>query len=145
MIAELGKSRFDLHRPWEWNATTGELIPTYQYQTASTIKLVWTEWADGLDGRLSVRFLMERWGTGWRRSCGRLKIEYLRQQKIIAVVDELIKRPRRWDVKLALKFLSESYSHMTARQFSDSKIDLLHSRPRHMIGVTAFTVSPHPV
>ena len=59
---KFGIERTSMHQ-WDWE--DGDNLPCYEYQTVTSIKDVWTEWASGLSGYIPVWDLMERWGAKW--------------------------------------------------------------------------------
>ena len=102
---------------WEWLG--GNWVPHYTYQTVYTIMDVWTEWAEGLNGYISVRELTEIWGVKWRRNIAYLKTENTRRRKIVDLINTLSGK-QGWNLNMTQKFLSEQYdSKYTARTFSE--------------------------
>jgi hypothetical protein len=103
----------------EWDWEDGDYLPRYEYQPVSRIMDVWTEWASGLNGYISVRDLTERWGPKWRRNVARRKTESARRKVIVDLICELSKKPN-WDLPLALRFLQQKYEPtFKARAFSE--------------------------
>jgi Transcriptional activator of glycolytic enzymes len=116
LLTKFGTQQVLKHQ-WEWSA--GGYLPYYRYQPVSQICDIWTEWAEGLNGYLSVRQLTENWGARWRRNEGGQKTEGARRKKVVDLVMELSARPR-WNAALALRFLAEKYeAKFKARSFCD--------------------------
>jgi hypothetical protein len=116
LMSQFGTQRVLKHQ-WEW--TGGHYLPYYRYQPITQISDIWTEWAEGLNGHLSVRQLTEKWGARWRRNQGGQKTEGARRKKVTDLIMELSARPR-WNVALALRFLVEKYeAKFKARSFCD--------------------------
>ncbi|KAL1671245.1 hypothetical protein EV122DRAFT_177317, partial [Schizophyllum commune] len=66
---------------------------------------VWSEFASGLDGMLSVRELEETWGTRWRAGNRTMSTERSRRGKIYDLVHSL-KEARGWSTEKVFEFLS---------------------------------------
>lgn len=114
LIAKYGHEKFLRHQPWTWKG--GELRPTYDFQEASTIRDVWNEWSEGLNGYLPVRVLTEVWATKWRSGSDSKRTAFSRRKKIIDIVEKLAHKPR-WSVDMALRFLEKTYGKLSAQQF----------------------------
>ena len=85
-----------------------EFLPTYTYKTGSSVRDIWEEWENGLDGGISVQKLNEEWGTRWKRNTQGLKTEASRRKHVINLVIALAQKPG-WTTELALKFLEDEY------------------------------------
>ena len=121
LVNRYGQEKFNRHQPWVILKIRGRqetLVPSYHYQSVSTIADVWKEWAEGLNGFISVRELMEKWETAWRQGDAGIRTEGGRRMNIIKLIEEL-QAKRRWSLSLALHFLKEKYSFYTPRMFSD--------------------------
>jgi hypothetical protein len=91
---------------WEWVGRDKDWLPIYRYQPVTTISDIWSEWAEGVSGFLSVRDLTERWGARWRRNDAGQRTEASRRKKVIDLVTELSSK-HLWNVNLALRFLHD--------------------------------------
>jgi hypothetical protein len=91
---------------WEWESD--RLLPFYTFQLVSRITDIWEEHANGLNGYLAVRDLNEYWGARWRRNRDGQRTENCRRKKVVHLVERLALKTN-WDVKLALRFLRETY------------------------------------
>jgi len=77
------------------------------------------EWTEGIGGFLSMRELTEGWSAKWRRNNGGQRTECGRRKKVIDLVNTLAAKPN-WDIRLALRFLTEKYELKYApRKFCD--------------------------
>lgn len=115
LTQKLDETRMRKHE-WEYKH---EYIPIYRFETISRITNVWDEWSVGLHGQLPVRELTEIWGAKWRRGDRGQGTESCRRMKVVALVNTLAAK-RGWDVKLALRFLRETYEcTYNARKFCD--------------------------
>ncbi|PPQ97661.1 hypothetical protein CVT26_002473 [Gymnopilus dilepis] len=85
-----------------------EWLPIYKYQPVESYSELWDEWSIGLNGCISVQQLQNVWDSRWRRNQSALKTEASRRKKLIDLIDELAHKPN-WNVKLALRFLTEKY------------------------------------
>lgn len=117
LAARHGDERLRKHT-WTWIPETECWLPFYEYKHAVKITDIWVEYADGLDGHLSVRELNEGWGAKWKGNVKALKSEATRRNKIVDLVQRLAKKPN-WSIQLALRFLGERYKHLTPRAFAD--------------------------
>jgi hypothetical protein len=107
-----GVERISKHQ-FEWaRYATGpvkeEWLPFYTYRKGISIREIWEEWADGLDGHLSVRQLTEGWGARWRRNVQGQKTEASRRKHITELITKLSQKPN-WTTALALRFLEDEY------------------------------------
>ena len=114
-MAKFGYHRLMKHK-WEW--VDGDYLPFYEFKCKPTILQVWTEWAEGWDGHLSVCELTEHWGASWRRNIGGKKTEFGRRKKVVDLIETLAKRTR-WNLSRALRFIEDNYSGRfdSARKF----------------------------
>lgn len=70
LIAKYGIKCISMHQ-FEWlQYATGpikeEWLPIYTYRKGLSVRQIWKEWAEGVDGYLSVRQLCEGWEARWR-------------------------------------------------------------------------------
>lgn len=110
---KFGDERLFRHQ-FEWVAYSSgpirdEYLPLYTYKSGISVRDIWTEWSDGLDGQLSITQLNDQWGSRWRRNIQGLKTEASRRKHIIDLIVRLSKKTN-WDTQLALKFLEDKYS-----------------------------------
>lgn len=105
---------------WDWVEKTETFLPKYTFQPVLKITDVWTEWASGLNGFLSVRELNEGWNAKWKRDNQSIKNEYGRRKKIIDLIQRLVDKPN-WNLVLALEFIRDVYEpeYRTTRAFCD--------------------------
>jgi len=116
LLTKFGEARVHKHQ-WEW--IHGDFLPLYVYQSVDRLTDYWTEWAEGIGGFLSTREMTETWGPKWRRNNGGQRTECGRRKRVIDLVTTLAARPN-WDVKKALRFLSEKYEDLySPRKFCD--------------------------
>lgn len=84
-------------------------MPVYKYSLdIKSIRDIWTEYATGLDGQLSVRELSDEWGARWRRNVDGQKTEATRRNLLIKLITSLSQKPH-WTVQLALEYLEHQY------------------------------------
>ncbi|KAJ7168642.1 hypothetical protein C8R46DRAFT_1033850 [Mycena filopes] len=102
---------------------SNSFLPHYTFQPVPKITDIWTEWAAGLNGYLSVRELNEGWNAKWKHDLQRIKSEYSRRKKVIDLIERLRSKPN-WNLELALRFIRETYEtpgsqFKTTRSFCD--------------------------
>ena len=112
LIAKYGTDHISAHQ-FKWlRYATGpikeEWLPIYTYCKGLSVRQIWGEWADGVDGYLSVQQLCEGWGARWRRNVQGQKTEASRQKHIIDLITKLANKTN-WMLELALCFLEETY------------------------------------
>lgn len=113
LIKKFGSNKISKHQ-FEWVSSYKTTIPDgwlpiYKYNTnVKTIRDIWTEFADGVDGQFSVRQLEDNWGARWRRNVHGQKTEATRRNVITNIITSLAQKPR-WTVQLALEYLDYQY------------------------------------
>jgi len=118
LTVRFDESRLRRHA-WEWVSKDRDWLPIYKYQPVATISDIWSEWAEGVGGFLSVRDLTERWSARWRRNDAGQRTEASRRKKVVDLVTELSSK-HLWNVNLALRFLRDQYEpKYKARGFCD--------------------------
>jgi hypothetical protein len=118
LLARFDETQLRRHA-WDWVAKDKDWLPIYKYQPVTDISDIWVEWAEGVDGFLSVRDLTERWGARWRRNDAGQRTESSRRKKVIDLVTELSSK-HLWNVNLTLRFLRDRYEpKYKARSFCD--------------------------
>lgn len=118
LVAHFDEAHLRQHE-WEWSSKDKDWLPIYKYQAVVNISDIWTEWAEGIGGFVSVRDLTERWGARWRRNNAGLRTEASRRRKVVDLVNELSSK-HLWNVNLALRFLQDKYEpKYKARSFCD--------------------------
>ncbi|KAJ7749846.1 hypothetical protein DFH07DRAFT_961631 [Mycena maculata] len=107
---------------WDWIEAMNSFLPKYDFQPVKKITDIWTEWATGLNGFLSIRELEEGWNSRWKRDSRKIKSEWSRRSKVIKLIEGLQKKPN-WNLELALRFIRETYEmdrqFNTVRKFCD--------------------------
>lgn len=121
LALQYSEARLRRHQ-WEWIEKTNTFLPHYAFQPVKKITDIWTEWASGLNGFLSVRELTEGWNAKWKRDLRAIKSEWGRRSKVIGLVEKLAAKPN-WNLELALQFIRDVYetdsSFPTVRSFCD--------------------------
>ncbi len=112
LLGKYGNAPISKHQ-FEWTRyatgrVTEEWLPIYVYRKGLSVREMWQEWADRLDGSFSVRQLCENWDARWRRNVQGQKTEASRRKHVIDLISELSAKAK-WSVSLALKFLEEKY------------------------------------
>ena len=112
LLQKYGRDRVQKHQ-FEWityssGSIADEWLPLYTYKVGVSIWDMWEEWANGLDGHLSVCQLNDGWDARWRRNNSGQKTEAGRRKKFVELVEALAKKPN-WNTALALRFLKEKY------------------------------------
>lgn len=110
--AKYGQDRL-YHHQFEWVTYSSgmireEYLPIYTYRTGISVRSVWEEWSDGLDGQFPIQQLNDGWGTRWRRNIQGQKTEGSRRKHIIDLITTLSQKPD-WTVDQALRFLEDKY------------------------------------
>lgn len=106
---------------WEWDAKREEWLPRYSFCAATagnSIEIVCREYLEGVNGKMSVRDLMERWESRWIRNAENLKTEKSRRKKIWDLVVLLAAKPAPWSNSRAIFFLSSQYGPQSTHKFS---------------------------
>lgn len=104
---KLTKHRFTWEK-YRTGRVNSEWLPIYEYKSNLSISEIWEEFANGLDGKLSIRQLEEGWQARWRRNINKLKTEKSRRTKITNLIEELSKKTN-WNTELALRYLQLNY------------------------------------
>jgi hypothetical protein len=88
-----------------------EWLPIYKLQSVGSMSLseVWEEWANGLNGCLSVRELEEYWAAHWRRDASGQKTEMSHRRLIIQKIIEPLSKKTNWNIQLTLRYLHDRY------------------------------------
>lgn len=101
------------HWPWTWESKGWKRdgfhwVPSYSFTDINglTYKRAWEEYADGLDGHLSISKLNNLWGAKWRR--GKQASENSRRNKFYSLIKALLGKPR-WDRDRVFEFLNTRY------------------------------------
>jgi hypothetical protein len=116
LVTRFGEAKIQNHNP-EWIDGLQTWLPHYQFQAISKITDIWTEYNEGLNGFLAVRELNAVWGPKWKRNEGQIKTEAARRNKVVELIEQLMKKPR-WNMQLALRFIRNRYEErMTPRAF----------------------------
>jgi hypothetical protein len=120
LAARYGDTRLRAHS-WGWVNATKTWLPVYRFQSALKIMDIWQEYHDDLNGCLPVRELDVTRTSKWRRNDGGLKTEAAWRNKVVELMEKLMKKPR-WDLALALRFIRDRYEgSMTPRKICDEK------------------------
>lgn len=98
---------------FEWVAYSSglireEFLPIYTYRTGISVRSIWEEWVNGLDGQFSIQQLNDGWGSRWRRNVQGQKTEGSRRKHITDLITSLSQKPS-WTTSLALRFLEDEY------------------------------------
>lgn len=102
-----------LHHQFDWVTYSSgpireEFLPVYTYKAGCSVRDIWEEWTNGLDGGISVQQLNSDWGARWKRNTQGLKTEASRRKHVINLVIALSQKPG-WTTEVALKFLEDEY------------------------------------
>ncbi|GAA99704.1 uncharacterized protein L969DRAFT_96129 [Mixia osmundae IAM 14324] len=68
---------------WSDEVLGGCWIPRYEFQPVQTIRDVWEEHHNGLNGLISIRELERDWKSHWKFNEGRMKTEHSRRRHIV--------------------------------------------------------------
>ncbi|KAJ8456623.1 hypothetical protein ONZ45_g18649 [Pleurotus djamor] len=99
---------------WVRKPKNSEWLPQYKWwipekpNTSPTVRDIWTEYADGMDGQLSIRQLNSVWMARWKGNEGKMKAQGSRRQKVINLIEALVAE-NTWESTRALAFLEDQY------------------------------------
>ncbi|KAJ8523520.1 hypothetical protein ONZ45_g93 [Pleurotus djamor] len=99
---------------WVRKPKHSEWLPEYKWwtpdkpNTSPTIRNIWTEYKDGMDGQLSIRQLNSVWMARWKGNEGKMKAQGSRRQKVINLIETLVAK-NGWEAEHALAFLEDRY------------------------------------
>ncbi|KAL1741352.1 hypothetical protein HDZ31DRAFT_67027 [Schizophyllum fasciatum] len=126
LLLKYGEERVRRHE-WDWiESAPPRFLPRYLYARRKrsengkdeplSVDDIWNEHVIGLDGHFSIAQLNDGWGGSWKRNVASEKSEGSRRAKLVALVQDLQKRPN-WTSILALQFLRTQYSIMRQSPF----------------------------
>ncbi|KAE8211507.1 hypothetical protein CF327_g4736 [Tilletia walkeri] len=117
-VERWGKAQMDSNEPWRYDASKDRLFPSYQFKPSPSVRDVWAEYSEGMNGRFGTRLMEQVWGTAWRLGAG-MKQEWSRRKKVVQLLEDITRSRPSWRHEHAVKFMEACYGGYSGRGLAD--------------------------